>query len=99
MRNMALKLRQYFYLLMEKPLGRHFRVRSLYYQVAQCNQKTLILVSLRWQVLSKKAKKRISIDTNHSYHQHSSPKISFIWSIDSDQFYLIVKDGVQDWSM
>ena len=40
--NMALKLPQYFYLLMEKPLGRYFQVRSPYYQMAKCNQKTPI---------------------------------------------------------
>ena len=40
--NMALKLPQYFYLLMEKPLGCYFQVWSTYYQGAQCNQKTLI---------------------------------------------------------
>ena len=46
-RNMALKLRQYFYLLMEKPLGGYFHVRSAYYQTAQCNQKTPIPVPSR----------------------------------------------------
>ena len=45
--NMALKLTQYFYLLMEKPLGRYFQVQSPYYQAAQCNQKTPIPVSSR----------------------------------------------------
>ena len=55
--NMALKLPWYFYLLMEKPLGRYFQVRPPYYQVAQCNQKTPIPVSSRWQVTSEKAKK------------------------------------------
>ena len=39
--NMALNLPRYFYLLMDKPLGRYFQVRSSYYQAAQCNQKTL----------------------------------------------------------
>ena len=41
--NMALKVPQYFYLLMEKPLGRYFQVRSPYYQMAKCSQKTPIL--------------------------------------------------------
>ena len=40
--NMAVKLPQYFYLLIEKPLGRYFQVWSSYYKVAQCNQKTPI---------------------------------------------------------
>ena len=55
--NMALKLPRYFYLLMEKPLGRYFQVRSSYYQAAQCNQKTPIPVFSRLQVRSEKAKK------------------------------------------
>ena len=40
--NMALKLLQYFYLLMEKTLGRYFQVRSPYCQAVKCNQKTPI---------------------------------------------------------
>ena len=55
--SMALKLPQYFHLLMEKPLGRYFKVRFPYYQAAQCNQKTTIPVPLRSQVRSDKAKK------------------------------------------
>ena len=47
MRDMALKLSQYFYLLMEKPLGSYFQVQSPYYQAAQCNQKAPISVSSR----------------------------------------------------
>ena len=43
--NMALKLPEYFYLLIEKPLGRYFQVWSPYYQAAHCNQKTSIPVS------------------------------------------------------
>ena len=78
--NMALKLPQYFYLLMEKLLGCYFQVRSPYYLAAQCNQKTPIPVSSRWQVRSEKAKKRIGINTNQSYHQHSSSLASLNWS-------------------
>ena len=48
----------YFYQLMEKPLGCYFQVRSPYCQVALCNQKTTIHVSLRRQVTSEKSKKR-----------------------------------------
>ena len=47
MRDMARKLSWYFVLLMEKPHGRYFQVRSPYYQVAECNQKTPIPVSSR----------------------------------------------------
>ena len=67
--NMTLKLPQYFYLPLEKPLGSYFQDWSPYCQAVQCNQKTLVPVSSRWQVRSEKAKKRISINTNYSYHQ------------------------------
>ena len=52
-----LKLPQYFYLLMEKPLVCYFQVRSPYNQAAQCNQKTPIPVTLKGQVRSEKDKK------------------------------------------
>ena len=55
--NMALKPPRYFYLLMETSLGRYFLARSPYYHAAQCNQKTPIPVSSRWQVKSEKPKK------------------------------------------
>ena len=42
--NMALELSQYFYLLMEKPLGCYLQVWSSYYQTAQCKQKIPIPV-------------------------------------------------------
>ena len=74
--NMALKLPRYFYLLMEKPLGRYFQVQSPYYQAAQCNQKTPIPISSRWQVRSNKTK--TSINTNHScHHSWSNNKVRF----------------------
>ena len=44
MRDMALKLPQYFYMLMEKPLGHYFQVWSIYNLAAQCNRKTTIPV-------------------------------------------------------
>ena len=45
--HMVLKLPQYFYLLIEEPLGCYFHVWSPYYQAAQSNQKTLIIASSR----------------------------------------------------
>ena len=66
--NTALKIPRDFYLLMEKPLGCFFQVWSPYYGVAQCNQKTPIAVSSRWQVRFEKAKKRISITATTSVH-------------------------------
>ena len=39
-------------------IGRYFQVRSPNYQAAQCNQKTPVPVSSRWQVRSEKAKKK-----------------------------------------
>ena len=45
--NMALKLPQHFYLLMEEALGCYFQVQSPSYQAAKCNQKTPTPVSSR----------------------------------------------------
>ena len=85
--NMVLKLPRYFYLLMEKPLRCYFQVRSSYYQAAQWNQKALIPVPNRWKVRSEKAKKkRININSNHSYHQRSSPSDSLNWSNNKARF-------------
>ena len=47
MRNMALKLPQYFYLLMEKPPGHYLQVQAPYHQVPYYNQERPILVSPR----------------------------------------------------
>ena len=49
MHNIALKLPQYFDVMMEKPLGPYFQVWSPYYQAAQYNQKTPIPISSGWQ--------------------------------------------------
>ena len=68
--NMALKVPRYFYLLMEKPLSCYFQIWSLYYQAAQCTQKTPILVSWRWQIRSEKAKKKEKKRKDN--HQHES---------------------------
>ena len=100
--NMALKLPRYFYLLMEKPLGRYFQVQSPYYQVAQCNQKTPISISSRWQVRSEKAKKGYAstlITTTTSIHLPEP--VSTDLTIKSDLVLTnpIGKDGVQGWSM
>ena len=100
-KNMVLKLPQYFYLLMEKPLGCYLQAWPPYYQVAECNQRTPILVSSWWQFRSDKAKKRISINTNHSYHQRSLPKPV---STDLTKPYSVLtnpigKDGVWSWSI
>ena len=43
--NVALKLPQHFYLLMEKPLGCYFQVWSPYYQAAQNMDENLARVS------------------------------------------------------
>ena len=76
---MALKLPRYFYLLMEKPLGCYF-LWTPYYKAALCNQKVPIPISLRWQVRSEKATNEPKANTNHSYHQLSSPWASLHWS-------------------
>ena len=96
--NMILRLPAIFSLLMEKPLGRSWSSSSPYYQAAHCNQKTPIPASSRWQVRSEKAKKRISIDTNHSYHQHWYPWASLNWSNSKIRFSFNQpnrKDGVR----
>ena len=83
--NVALKLPRYFYLLMEKLLDHYSQVRSLYYQAAQCNQETPIPVSSRcgqvWE-----SQKRISINTNHSFHLRSPPRASHNWSKNKVRF-------------
>ena len=80
MHDMALKRPWYFSLLMEKPLGCYSQVRSPYYQAAHRNQKTPIPVSSRGDRSGLRKPKRISINTNDSYHQRSSPKASLNWS-------------------
>ena len=100
--NMALKLCWYFYLLMEKPFGRYFQVWSPYYQVAQCNQKTLIPVSSRQQVRSEKAKKGLAstlITATTSVHIPKPVSTDVTIKPDSVLSKPIGKDGVQSWSM
>ena len=99
---MALKLPLYFYLLMEKPLGHYFQVRSPYYQAAQCNQKTFIPVSSGRQVRSEKAKKgqaSILITATTSVHLPKPVSIDLTLKPDSVLTNPIGKDGVQSWSM
>ena len=75
--NMALKLSRYFYLLMQKPLGRYFQIRSFYYQAAHTVQPEntySCILKVTGQVWE--SQKRISINTNHGYNQHSSPQAS-----------------------
>ena len=49
---------------------------------------TPIPISSKWQVRSEKAKKkkRISINSNHSYHQRSSPSASINWCNNKARF-------------
>ena len=70
--NMALKLPQYFYLLMQKPLGRYFQVRSPYYQARHCDQKNIYFYILKVTGHGCESQKRISIITNYSYHHQGS---------------------------
>ena len=97
--NMALKLPQYFYLLMEKPLGRYFQVQSPYYQVAECNQKTLIPVSSKLQVRSEKAKKGYTstlITATTSVHLPKPVPTDLTIKPDSVLTKPIGNDGVQN---
>ena len=100
--NMALKLPRYFYLLMEKPLGRYFQVWSPYYQVAQCNQKTPIPASSRWQVRYEKAKKALGstlITATTSFHLSKPVSTDLTIKPGSVLTNPIWKDGVRSWSM
>ena len=100
--NMALKLLRYFYLLMEKLLGRYLQVRSPYNQAAQCNQKTLIPVSSRQQVRSKKAKNgKVSTLITATTSVHLPKPVSTDLTIKPDSVLTnpIGKDGVRRWSM
>ena len=96
--NMPLKPLWYFYLLMEKPLGHYFQVRSPYYQLAQCNQKTPISVSSRWQIRSEKAEKRYA-STLSTAHLTKPVSTDLTIKPDSVLTNLIGKDRVQNWSM
>ena len=99
--NMALKLLQYFYLLMEKPLSRYFQVRSPYYQAAQCSQKTPIQVSSRWQVRSEEAKKDKLPLITATTSVHLPKPVSTDLTIKPDSVITnpVGKDGVRSWSM
>ena len=100
--NMVLKLPWYFYLLMEKSLGHYFQVRSPYYQVAQCNQKTPIPVILKVTGQVWKSQKRISITLITATTSVHLPKpVSTDLTIKSDSVLTnpIEKDGVRSWSM
>ena len=100
--NMALKLPQYFYLLMEKPVGCYFQIRSPYYQVAQCNQKTPIPVSSRQQVRSEKARKGLAstlITATTSIHIPKSVSTDLSIKPDSVLTNPIRKDGLWSWSI
>ena len=101
--NMALKLPRYFYLLMEKPLGRYFQVRSPYYQAAQCNRKHLFLYPQGDRSgLGKPKKKRTSITLITATTSVHLPKpVSTDLTIKPDSVLTnpIGKDGVRSWSM
>ena len=100
--NMALKLPQYFYSLMEKPLGRYFQVRSSCYRAAQRNQKAPIPVSLRWQVRSEKAKEgeASTLITATTYIHLPKPVLTDL-TIKPDSVLTnpTGKDGAKSWSM
>ena len=64
-----------------------FQIRTLHW-----NQKTPIHISSRWQVSSEEAKKRISINTNHSYHHvHLHKPVSTDLTIKSDSVFTNTK--------
>ena len=77
---MALKLSWYFYLLVEKPLIHYFQVWSLYYTLYTVQPENTYSCILKVIGQARERQKRISIYTNYSYHQHSSPEASLNWS-------------------
>ena len=83
--NMALKLPRYFYLLIEKPLGCYFQfgLLTIRWHNATRNHlsRTLKVIGQVWE-----SQKSISINTNHDYHQRSSPKASLNWSNNKVRF-------------
>ena len=82
--------------------GRYFWVQSLYYQAAQCNQKTPIAISSWWQVRSEKGKKgEASTLTTAPSSIHLPKSVSIDQTIKSDSVLTnpVGKDGVWDWSM
>ena len=102
MHDKTLELPQYFYLLMGKRLGHYFQVRPAYYQAAQCNQKTPILVSSRWQRRSEKAKKGKAstlITATTGVHLPKSVSTDLTKNSDSVLTIQIGKDGVRGWLM
>ena len=83
--NMSLKLPQYFYLLMGTFFGCYFQVRSPYYQETLCKQNTYSsIVKVKFQVWESQTRR--NINTNHSYHQHSSSLASLNWSKNKVRF-------------
>ena len=98
MHDMTLKLPRYFYLLMEKPLGRYFEVWSPYYQVAQRNQKHLSLYHQGDRSGLRKPKKEASTLITVATSVHLPKSVSTDLTIKSDLVLtnLIGKDGVRD---
>ena len=91
----------YFY-LMEKPLGGYFQVWYSYYQATQCNKKSSIPVSSRWQVRSGKAKKgqgSILITATTRVYLPKPVSTNLIIKPYSVLTKPIGKDVVQSWSM
>ena len=82
--DMALKLSQYSYLLMEKPLGRYFEVWSPYYQVAQWNQKHLSLYHQGDRSGLRKPKKEASTLITVATSVHLPKSVSTDLTIKSD---------------
>ena len=101
-KDMELKLPRYFYLLMEKPLGRYFQVRFPYYQAEQCNQKRYIPLSSRRHVMSEKVQKGYAstlITATTSVHLPKPVSTDVTIKPDSVLTNPIRNHGVQSWSM
>ena len=100
--NMALKLPQYFYLLMEKPLGCYLQVRSPYFQATQVQPENTYSYILKVTGQVWESQKRISITlitATTSVHLPKPVSTDLTIKPDSVLTNTIGKDGVQSWSM
>ena len=99
--NMALKLPQYFYLLMEKPLGRYFQVQSPYIRWHSATRKHLFLYPQGDRSdLGKPKKDKITLITaTTSVHLPKPVSTDLTIKPDSVLTNPIGKDGVRSWSM
>ena len=98
--NMALKLPRYFYLLMEKPLGRYFQVRSPSGGTVQPENIYSCILKVTGQVWESQKRTSITLITaTTSVHLPKPVSTNPTIKPGSVLTNPIGKDGVQSWSM